>query len=199
MVKATLPISCLSNIFFLQQRERLWRNHSTANSSRHLPSLESMLTRPSTTLFARSEDTTVRCRATQLAAATALAQTLPSPWTLKARSRRVAAASASSCKKTSALQSGERRAALSCCFMILEATFHGEIERILDAPWHEVRQWHNARRTTLNDRRAQYLSMHRAGSRVLWDAHSDFPFFFSFLFIFSCLVLFRRKYSPLRC
>lgn len=88
---------------------------------------------------------------------------------------------------------------MSCCFMMLEATLHGENERILDAPWHEVQQWRNARRTALNDRRARYLSMHRAGSRVLtWDAHSDFPFFFSFLFIFSCLVLFRRKYSSLR-
>lgn len=87
------------------------------------------------------------------------------------------------------LQSGERRDALSCCFMMLEATFHGENERILDAPWHQVQQWRNARRTALNDRRARYLSMHRAGSRVLtWDAHSDFPFFlfFSFYIFMSC-------------
>lgn len=96
-------------------------------------------------------------------------------------------------KRPLLLQSGERRAALPCCFMMLEATDHGENERILDAPWH------NARWTALNGRRARYLSMHRAGSRVLtWDTHSDFPFFFSLLFIFSCLVLFRRKYSPLR-
>lgn len=45
-------------------------------------------------------------------------------------------------------------------------------------------------RTALDDRRAQYLSMHRTGSRVLaWVAHSDF-LFFSCLFIFfmSCSI-----------
>lgn len=39
--------------------------------------------------------------------------------------------------------------------------------------------------------------MHRAGSRVLtWVAHSDFSFYSFLFFIFSCLVLFRRTYSP---
>lgn len=82
----------------LPQRERRWRDHSTASSSRRLPSPESMSIRPSTTLFARSEDTTARCRATQPAAAPTRAPTRPSPWTLRARSRRAAAASASSCE-----------------------------------------------------------------------------------------------------
>lgn len=91
-----------------------------------------------------------------------------------------------------------KESALSCCFMMLEATFHGENERILDAPWHEVQQWRIARRTALNDRRARYLSMHRAGSRVLtWDAHSDFPFSFYFLFYFH--VLFYFDENTLRC
>jgi hypothetical protein len=41
-------------------------------------------------------------------------RTLPSPWTLRATSRKVAAASASSCKSASALQSRRWRTTLSC-------------------------------------------------------------------------------------
>lgn len=97
-------------------------------------------------------------------------------------------------KRPLLLQSGERRAALSCCcFMMLEATFHGENERILDAPWH------NARRTALNDRRST-IPLNASGGESGSDLGHAFGFpFFSFLFFLYFHVLFYFDESTLRC
>lgn len=81
--------------------------------------------------------------------------------------------------------------------MMLEATFHGEKERILDAPWHEMQ--HVAQRATNGlERSTSTIPLNASGGESGSDLGRAFGFLFFYFFPFyiSCLVLFRRKFSP---
>lgn len=81
--------------------------------------------------------------------------------------------------------------------MMLEATFHGENERILDAPWHEMQ--HVAQRATNGlERSTSTIPLNAWGGESGSDLGRafGFSFFISFPFIFHVLFYFRRKYSP---
>lgn len=85
--------------------------------------------------------------------------------------------------------------------MMLEATFHGEKERILDAPWHEMQ--HVAQRATNGlERSTSTIPLNASGGESGSDLGRAFGFLFfiSFPFIFHVLFYFDENSlrAPLR-